>query len=148
MYIAFHVPSSPVAQPRQRHAVRTFGDKAVAVNYTPTKSPVNEFKALIKLAFREAYKGPPLSGAVNMKVTLVFPRPQNKVWKTREMPRYPHTKKPDIDNCLKSILDAIRDIAMADDGQVYSIEAHKYIASGDEQPSVYIELWNDDDERP
>jgi Holliday junction resolvase RusA-like endonuclease len=36
-----------------------------------------------------------------------------------------HTKKPDADNCIKSILDALNNIAFDDDGQVADIKAWK-----------------------
>ena len=47
--IAFTVPALPVAQPRQRHRVASIGGRMVAQNYTPTKSPANEFKATVNI---------------------------------------------------------------------------------------------------
>ena len=59
--VRFVVPAVPVAQPRQRFRVLKIGNRVIPQNYTPTKSPVNEFKAVVKMAFRQAYSGPELS---------------------------------------------------------------------------------------
>jgi Holliday junction resolvase RusA-like endonuclease len=51
-----------------------------------------------------------------------------------------HAKKPDRDNCDKSVMDALKGIAWIDDAQVAGGEIWKYIASGDEQPHVVIRI--------
>lgn len=140
MTITFTVPSIPIAQPRQRHAVRSFGGKSVAVNYTPSAHPVTAFKATVRLALNAAYKGPPLQGPITLKAWFVFPRPQNMIWKKRDMLREHHAKKPDLDNCLKSLKDSLGGMAWNDDAQVSEIQAWKSIAAGDEQPHVWVEI--------
>jgi Holliday junction resolvase RusA-like endonuclease len=39
-----------------------------------------------------------------------------------------HVKKPDLDNCIKFILDCFNDFVMSDDSQVVRISALKYYA--------------------
>lgn len=134
--IAFTVPAIPIAQPRQRHAIR--GN--YVANYTPTKHPVTAFKATVRLSFADAYQGPPLEGPVTLKIAFIFPRPGRMIWKKRDMPRVEHTSKPDLDNCLKSVKDALKGLAWRDDSQVSQLVACKHIASGDEQPHVYVEI--------
>lgn len=138
MVIRFSVPAVPIAQPRQRHAIRGSGENQFVSNYTPAKHPVTLFKATVKLAFREAYQGPPLEGPLRLKAVFVFPRPKNMLWRKRDMPRAPHAKKPDLDNCLKSLKDALGKLAWNDDAQVSRVVACKHIAAGDEAAHVVV----------
>lgn len=130
------VPAVPVAQPRARAS--SWGGKVRM--YEPKKHPVTAFKATVRMAFQQAYHGPPLTGPLRCSITFVFPRPQNMVWKKRPMPRCWHGKKPDRDNCDKSVMDALKGIAWIDDAQVCDGRIQKLIAAGDEPPHVVIEL--------
>lgn len=138
--IEFTVPAVPVAQPRQRHRVVTVGGKTFSTNYTPQRSPVNEFKATIRMAAQQAYSGPPLEGPLRVDVVFVFPRPRSKVWKSRPMPRYRHISKPDRDNADKAVLDALAGLLFVDDCQVCAGEPEKWVAAGDEQPHVLVKI--------
>ena len=134
MQISFTVPAIPIAQPRQRHAVIAGHVR----NFTPKNAPVNAFKALVAMAAAEAYRGPPLEGPVSLAVVFVLPRPGNRIWKKRAMPRERHAKKPDRDNLEKSLKDALSGIIWRDDSQVCAGDVQKWIAAGDEQPHVEV----------
>ena len=131
----FHPP--PVAHPRQRHRI-VRGDKPWVHNYTPTKAPVNAFKAAAQTAFAAAHDAAPFDGPVWMEVLLLFPRPQSMMWKKRKMPRTWHAKKPDLDNVVKSLKDALSGLAWRDDSQVCMLVVKKQVAAGHEQPSVDV----------
>src|SRR5690606_28628451 len=103
-----------------------------------SSDPIHSFKATVRMAAQAAYNGPPLECPVRCDVTFVFPRQQNKVWKTRDMPRYWHTKKPDRDNLDKAVMDALSGLLWRDDCQVCYGTIQKYHAAGDEQPHVEI----------
>ena len=113
--------------------------------YTPTTHPVTGFKATVRLAFQQAYQGPPLTGPLRCSLVFVLPRPKNMIWKKRPMPRAWHDKKPDRDNLDKAVMDALKGIAWIDDAQVCDGTIRKYIAAGDEQPHVEIILEQVDD---
>jgi Holliday junction resolvase RusA-like endonuclease len=49
----------------------------------------------------------------------------------------PHTKKPDTDNCVKSVTDGAQGVAFDDDKQIYKIVAEKYYSNN---PRAEIEL--------
>ena len=136
--IAFTIPGIPVAQPRQRHRVVSAGNRVFATNYTPRKDPVNSFKAAAMYAAQQAYDGPPLDGPVKVSVVFAMPRPARLVWKKRPMPREMHVGKPDIENLVKSLLDAMTGILWRDDAQVCSLNAFKVIAAGEESPHVAL----------
>lgn len=136
--IRFVIPCVPVAQPRQRHRVLEVRGRTFAQNYTPRNHPVNAFKASVQMAVAQAFSGAPMSGPVALWVKFVMPRPQRLQWKTRQMPRQPHTSKPDVDNLAKALKDAMTGLVWRDDSQICHIEASKCIASGSESPHVEV----------
>ena len=141
MQIVFRVDSVPVAQPRQRHRIIASQGRTFAQNYTPAKHPATQFKSDVKMAAAVAHPtSGPLSGALHVDVLFVMPRPKGMIWKKRLMPREAHTKKPDIDNLLKCVMDALKDLCWRDDSQVSAVTACKVIASGDETPHVVVRI--------
>ncbi len=46
-----------------------------------------------------------------------------------------HTKRPDLDNCVKFVKDCLNGIVWWDDSQVYEVHAKKIY---DENPRTYI----------
>lgn len=143
--IQFIVPAVPVAQPRPR--ATAFGGHARVHEVThtgkgPTRKPhpIAAFKAAVMHAAQDAYSGPPLDGPLRMDVVFVMPRPKVKVWKTKPMPRYRHTGKPDRDNLDKAVMDALKGLVWVDDSQVCDGRIQKFVASGYEQPHVEVRI--------
>lgn len=122
------VPGLPIAQPRQRH---TKGGR----NYTPSQHPVQVFKAAVAYAVRQEYQGELWAGPIAMEVSIWFPRPKNKLWKKKRMLPYWHTAKPDADNVLKAIKDALKLVLWLDDAQVCDIHVVKSVCGADIGPS-------------
>lgn len=140
MLIEFSVPSIPVAQPRQRHRIIQSAGRAFASNYTPKDSPVNAFKAAVQLAASNALgSSPPLDCPIRMDVVFVFPRPAN-VRKKDGNGRLPHTGKPDRDNLMKSLQDAMNGIAYRDDSLIYDGRITKLKASSEEGAHVEVRI--------
>lgn len=138
--IRFTVPGLPIAQPRQRTRVMTFGGKTMGQNYTPAKHPVNTFKAAVQMAARQAWSGAPDAGPLILRLTFVFPRPQAMTWKKRPMPREWCLKKPDADNLFKSFADSLNGILWVDDSQIVQTTVEKLYANGGEQAHTRAEL--------
>jgi Holliday junction resolvase RusA-like endonuclease len=130
--ITFTVPAVPVAQPRQRHRIATSGGNQFVKNYTPAKHKVNDFKASVRMSAHAAYQGPPLTGALRVVLSFIFP--------TKRKSRVPKATKPDGDNLAKSVLDALNGLTFKDDGQVYDLRVEKWHAAGDEQPHVVVTI--------
>lgn len=132
--IEFIIPGVPIAQPRQRVGVVA----GHARTYTPSTHPVVTFKATAKLTAAAAYRGSLLSGPVEVILIFVFPRPKNapkfkpgRTWRC---------KKPDVDNCAKSVLDSLNGVLWEDDRQVVALSIYKHEASIAEVPHVEVTI--------
>jgi len=134
--LTFTVNAVPIAQPRPK-AVRV-GERAGMAD-VPSKHPVHDFKASVRKAFCDVYQGFPIQSGIVMTIDFVMPRPKNKIWKTRPMPREPYTaKKNDWDNLGKAVCDALNGLAYQDDGLIWDCHVRRFVASGDEAPHVEI----------
>ncbi len=129
------IPGLPVSQPRQRHAIIAGSVR----NYTPLNHPVQSFKAVCKLAVASRI-GKPLAGPVEVEIGFYFPRPSNKVWKTKPMLSEVKTTKPDLDNLAKAVMDSLNGVAWVDDAQVYRLTVSKWIVAGGEPIGTWIKI--------
>lgn len=132
--IVFSVPGVPIAQPR----IKATSIGGYARVYTPKTA--DAYKASVALAFRSAYGGNPIDGPVRIEIEFVMPRSKAMIWKKREMPSEWHTKKPDIDNLTKAVMDSLYGLAWIDDSQVCCVAIAKRIASGAESPATLIKI--------
>ena len=51
-----------------------------------------------------------------------------------------HGVRPDLDNLLKALKDAMDKVVMEDDSQIVSLTAEKWYASSEENPSIIVRL--------
>lgn len=128
----FTVPGPPVAKGRPRLGKYT--------TYTPTKT-VN-YENLVQFSYIEKYKGSePLEGDLKLEIVFYFPIPKRTSKKDRQLMidgKIKHNKRPDIDNCIKSITDALNNIAYKDDSQIVAVVAIK-LYSDEPRAEVFIE---------
>jgi len=140
--LAFFVPCLPVAQPRQRHALRRRANGAMSIaNYTPKDHPVTSMKQAVQLVAKSEMKKRKITqfdGPVHVDVVAWFPRPVSKVWKTKPMPAYWHTSKPDRDNLDKAVLDSMTGVVFRDDSQVCSGHVEKRVVAGSDKCGLVI----------
>lgn len=130
------VPVVPVPQPRQRHAM--IGGHVR--NYTPTGHPVNVFKAAMQLAVAEQLKVP-IEGPIMLEADFFLPRTKAQMRSRWEGP-IPHTARPDTDNLVKALKDALKGIAWRDDSQVFQYrQIGKYYCDKTGQPRVRLCLY-------
>lgn len=132
------IPAIPISQPRPR-TVKIHGQTRTYSN--PVDHPVSTFKATCQITARQEYQGPPLGGPISLTIVFILPRPKIKIWKKQPMPRERHNKRPDLDNLVKSVVDALSGLLWRDDAQIYHVDASKFVASGEEQPHVGISVW-------
>ena len=129
----FTIPGQPVAKGRPRFSAKH------GRTFTPAKT--RNWEAFAAWTLSEQWTGEPLRCAVTVRIVAVFQRPKAKVWKTRLMPRYPHTGRPDADNIAKAVSDALEKAGVLyNDSQVWDLHVVKMVADGDEQPHVEVFL--------
>jgi len=120
--ISFFVPGDPIAKGRPKtRVVQTTEGKAFATIYTPTKTRVattNFFAVAVR--YRPAA---PHLGPVILTLKFVLPIPKSTTKKKRaEIAEgwNAHIKKPDLDNLIKLVKDAMgKDVFWHSDSQVY-----------------------------
>lgn len=125
--IKFVVPGEPVPQPRPRFAM-VRGKVHV---YNPPRAKA--WKRLVGLMLKTdgRWNKKPITGPVSISVSFVF----------SGKPYEPHTKRPDIDNLLKSLMDALTDAGLwHDDKLVVKVSADKAYRQVAESV-VLIEEW-------
>lgn len=144
--IKFTVPGLPIAQPRQRSRVANMNGKFITQNYTPTKSPVNAFKAAVQMAAAKAFNGPLLTGPVFVQLSFRLDRKKYQIKKRGDNPPLYGNRKPDLDNLMKGLCDALNGVVWRDDSQVVEVNMTKTIAAGCESPGVDVTIGELDDE--
>lgn len=114
MIVAFTLSITPVAKGRPR-----FGNGRA---YTDPKT--RSFERAVAVLARKAYPGPPLTGPIGLELTFHLPRPKSApkrvVWPA---------VRPDLDNQIKGVKDALNGILYGDDGQVCILAARKVYGS-------------------
>lgn len=95
--------------------------------YTPNST--KDYEELIKQYFKIKYpRYIPFENRVSVKVTAIFKIPKTTTKKDKiliEEGKLSPTKKPDIDNIVKIILDALNKMAFKDDNQITKLEIEK-----------------------
>lgn len=134
----------PVAQPRQRIAIRKGKDgKAHVANYTPTSHPITDFKAQVRLMVSQSCKVP-FEGPLTLSVRFYLARPQKLKTKKAPEEAIPHTSRPDLDNCIKGFKDSLKGLLWHDDAQVCIYDGcGKFYCEKDGQPRVEFTLWGE-----
>ena len=131
--VRFHVLGEPVAKGRARSAIRA----GRIMHYTPEKTM--SYEAVVALKARAAM-GPssPIAGPVMLSVVATWPIPAS--WskkRQQEAIGRPKTSRPDGDNVLKIVADAMNGIVWNDDAQVWNMHCTKVYGL---VPGVVVEV--------
>ena len=125
--IVFTIPGTPVGKGRPRFARR--GN--LVTTFTPEKTA--SYENLVKVKAEEAMVGRELiAGAVAVTILLFITPPAS--WSNKKMLQALNheilpTTKPDIDNVIKGIFDAMNEIVWNDDKQVVDVTFRKRYAN-------------------
>ena len=123
MMIRFIVPGEPQGKARAR-VVRKRGGKGVT-SYTPNKT--TDYEALVRWEFIRVnhlkHFSENQTGAVSIQIFAYFSIPKSA---KKTLPGSPCCKKPDADNILKIICDALNGVAYHDDSQIVHAEVSKF----------------------
>lgn len=121
MIYEFEIPSKIIGKGRPR--LNSYTGRV----YTPTRT--KDYEELVEQYFLLKYpRYKTLDGRIKMDIVAYFevPKSTSKLVKTQMMEnKISPTKKPDIDNIVKIILDAMNNIAFKDDTQITKISVEK-----------------------
>lgn len=133
MVYEFEVPSKIIGKGRPR--LNSYTGQV----YTPTRT--KDYEQLVQQYFMIKYPGyKTLEGRIKVTITAFFeiPKSTNKTLKNQMLEnKISPTKKPDIDNIVKIILDAMNKMAFKDDTQITKIEVEKIY---NEQEKIFVRI--------
>ena len=135
MKIQFQIPGPPKHQQRHRSSSR---GKFIH-QYDPS---AKDKKSFLLQAKQYAPKSPH-NGAVYLTVWFCMKRPKSHYGtgknqaKLKDSAPLWHTNTPDVDNCIKFVMDSLNKVFWKDDSQVSSIIAQKRY---DENPRTVIQI--------
>lgn len=121
MNVSITFPIDPVAKARPR-----LGRNGV---YTPAKT--RRFETTIRLLAFRFHKGPALTGSLKVGVRFVMKAPKRM---TNEKP----VCRPDLDNLLKGVTDALNGVFWIDDSQITEVHAVKVYDLVNKTPRIEL----------
>ncbi|MFU0831712.1 MAG: RusA family crossover junction endodeoxyribonuclease [Oscillospiraceae bacterium] len=136
--ICFTIPGPPKGKARPR-VVRAKNGRSLT--YTPDKTVA--YEELVRIRYQAAAKGFqfPKDAQVAVQIVAWYPVPNNKSKKVKTAMlsgRINPTKKPDCDNIVKIICDALNGFAYKDDAQITQVQIKKKYS---DIPKTDVKLW-------
>jgi Holliday junction resolvase RusA-like endonuclease len=131
--ITFTVYGNPKPLSRQRFGLNRKTGKII--NFNPSQTDKNSF--LSQICSMKPDK--PWEGPIEINVTFKFIRPKNHYTKKGLRPNVPFCveKRPDLDNLVKLITDAMNGVFYRDDAQIVAIMASKEFG---DQPCTVVNI--------
>lgn len=135
--VSFEIPGPPQGKARPR-VVRA--KNGMSMTYTPDKTVA--YEELVRLRFKAAAQGFRFADDAQLaiQITAYYPVPKSKSKRIRAdmiAGAIRPTKKPDCDNVIKIICDALNELAYKDDSQIVTTQMAKYYA---EVPRTVVKI--------
>lgn len=128
-----------LGEPKGKQRPRFYSNRGRNVVYTPKQT--TEYEQKIRVSYKRLLsekipKGTPLE--INITALFSIPKKFNKEQRQNALNgKIMPTKKPDGDNVIKIVLDALNDTAYVDDSQVCGIN---FVKKYGEIPQIIIEI--------
>lgn len=139
--VEFLIPLDPVAQGRPRF-VTPKGGEAFHRPYDPKKS--KDYKKAVAIYAVKAMRGQSLlEGPLHLAVAFYRPIPKSWSKKKREQAQQRLIRpigKPDLDNYVKAVKDALTMIVWVDDSQIVDLVARKFYTPEGVSPCVRVRV--------
>lgn len=135
--ICFTVYGNPKGQPR----VKAYSRGGRAGVYDP--GTADDWKYAVRQAAIENAPEEKFTGAVNLMVSFYFQRPKRLLKKSSPGHAIPHAGKPDLDNLVKAVKDALSDsgVVWNDDSQAwYTMASKQYVSKERGEPRAEIHI--------
>lgn len=138
MKIKFEINGEPTGKGRPRFVRTVTGGRAV----TPAKTSM--YENIVRLEYERQIKGFKFDSddmlKMNIEAFFSIPKSKSKKIKCKMLANEIRpTKKPDMDNIIKIIADALNNFAYYDDKQIVECNIKKYYS---ENPRVAVEIEN------
>ena len=133
MILEFTVNGNPVGKARPRFDSRS--------NRTYTPQETKDYEELVKWSYKARHGGKMLTGEIRAAITAFYQIPESWSKKKKEQASRDEIKptvKPDCDNIVKAILDAINGVAYKDDAAVTDLEFRKRYTANNPRVEVKI----------
>lgn len=146
MDISFTVYGVPIAQPRTRAMGRLGRDgKPFAHVYEPGNkhSPARQWKSDIRWTVKQQMENKNkalIGGPVQLLATFYMPRTKELSKDKYPAGVMPHVVKPDLENMVKLLQDALTGVMIIDDKQIFVVTASKYYHAKKEGPRVEVTI--------
>jgi len=126
MKLIFHLQPRPQERPRFTFVSKK--GKLVSITYDPKSS--RAYKKIIRelTAKQQPKKFVPIKKTVSMSITFYMQENGRK--------NAPYTKRPDIDNLIKPVKDALNGLVFKDDSLIYKIRARKVYGN----PKIIVKI--------
>lgn len=132
------IPGEPVAKARARVTKAGYA-------YTPERTV--DYECMVQTLFQAKHGSPMLEGPILLQLDLYFgiPKRRSKAARKRMQQGLERPcKRPDIDNCMKAVCDALNGIAYKDDSQIVAAVIQKFWA---DEPRAVVTMEELDLER-
>ncbi len=136
MIVRFTIPGEPKGKARPR----VFKDDRTEKSRAITPGDTLNYENLVIWTYQNATGGHKLQGEIEATIIAMYPIAKNMTKKNRQLieeGKLHPTKKPDLDNVAKIILDALNSIAYHDDSQVVRMTLEKHYS---DNPRVEVKL--------
>lgn len=135
--VSFDIPGPPQGKARPR-VVRA--RNGMSMTYTPDKTVA--YEELVRLRYKAAAQGFRFAddAQLAMQITAFYPVPKSKSKRIKAnmlAGAMRPTKKPDCDNVIKIICDALNELAYKDDAQIVVTQMSKYYG---EVPKTLVKI--------
>jgi Holliday junction resolvase RusA-like endonuclease len=105
--------------------------------HTYNPNTAKEWKERVQTYFT-LHRQPQIEEPVKLSVSFFLPRPKRLVGVDRSIP---HVSKPDADNLLKAVMDAMTNVGVwRDDSLVFSVSADKWYAQGEPGAQIIVKV--------
>lgn len=137
--IKFSIPGPPQGKARPKVTRNQYSGNSVT--YTPDKTVA--YEELVRIRYKMAARGFRFSdeAQIGIQITAKYPVPASKSKKVKAAMldgQISPTKKPDCDNIVKIICDALNGMAYKDDQQIVLAQIIKQYA---DVPETFVRLW-------
>jgi Holliday junction resolvase RusA-like endonuclease len=131
----FFVAGKPEPKGSARGFINRKTGRVIITGDNPKES---SWKERVHQTALQHHEGPPTESPFEINIEAILPRPENIKKRFFVL----HTKKPDGDKLVRSILDALTHVFWKDDAQVYKITIEKRYTStiSDEAAGVMIQV--------